>query len=157
MSTPSYAGFWIRFLAFIIDTLLIVALVVPILFIFFDPGELERTEFTFTPAYFFLDYVIPAVAFITFWIYKSSDPGKMVFGIKIIDEKTGGKPSNGQMIGRYFGYYVSGILLMLGFIWIAFDKRKQGWHDKLAGTLVVREVRESSSSEDNTEDSFQGQ
>ncbi|MEQ8952552.1 MAG: RDD family protein [Gammaproteobacteria bacterium] len=151
MSTPNYAGFWIRFVAFIIDSLLITAVIVPIILIFYEPEQLSKNEFAYSPSNFILNYVLPAVAFITFWIYKSSDPGKMVFGIKISDEKTGGKPSNGQMIGRYFGYYVSGILLALGFIWIAFDKRKQGWHDKLAGTLVVRE---SSTIEDNTEDSF---
>ena len=151
MSTPNYAGFWIRFVAFIIDSLLITAVIVPVILIFYEPQQLSDSEFAYSPANLFLNYVLPAVAFITFWIYKSSDPGKMVFGIKIFVEKTGGKPSNGQMIGRYFGYYVSGILLALGFIWIAFDKRKQGWHDKLAGTLVVRE---SGPIEDNTEDSF---
>ena len=51
----------------------------------------------------------------------------------------GAKPSTGQLIGRYFGYYVSTIPLFLGFVWVAFDPRKQGWHDKLAGTVVVRE------------------
>ena len=54
------------------------------------------------------------------------------------DAKTGGKPSTGQFIGRYLCYYLSSLLLGLGFIWVAFDSRKQGWHDKLAGTLVVR-------------------
>ncbi|MGZ8994756.1 MAG: RDD family protein, partial [Burkholderiaceae bacterium] len=44
----------------------------------------------------------------------------------------------GQSIGRYFGYYVSTIPLLIGLIWVAFDSRKQGWHDKLAGTVVVR-------------------
>ncbi len=42
------------------------------------------------------------------------------------------------MIGRYFGYYVSILPLMLGIIWVGIDKRKQGWHDKLAGTVVIR-------------------
>jgi uncharacterized RDD family membrane protein YckC len=148
-STPNYAGFWIRFLAFIINSLLISALVVPILFLFFEPEQLNRNELAGSPAYFFLNYILPAIAFITFWIYKSSEPGKMVFGLKIVDEKTGGQPSKGQMIGRYFGYYVSGLILALGFIWIAFDKRKQGWHDKLAGTLVIRDS-------DDQEDSSQG-
>jgi uncharacterized RDD family membrane protein YckC len=55
-----------------------------------------------------------------------------------VDEKTGGKPSTGQLIGRYLGYYVSILPLMLGIIWVGIDKRKQGFHDKLAGTLVVR-------------------
>jgi uncharacterized RDD family membrane protein YckC len=55
-----------------------------------------------------------------------------------VDAKTLGKPSNGQLIGRYLSYYLSSIVLLLGFIWVGFDPRKQGWHDKLAGTLVVR-------------------
>tara|TARA_R110002073_G_scaffold333107_1_gene520172 strand:+ start:470 stop:904 length:435 start_codon:yes stop_codon:yes gene_type:complete len=138
-STPNYAGFWIRFLAFVINSLLISALVIPVLLFFFEPEQLNRKELAGSPVYFLLNYVLPAVAFIAFWIFKSSEPGKMVFHLKIVDEKTGGKPSKGQMIGRYFGYYVSGLIFALGFIWIAFDKRKQGWHDKLAGTLVIHE------------------
>ena len=56
----------------------------------------------------------------------------------IVDAKTFGRPSNRQLIGRYLGYYVSILPLGFGFLWIAFDKRKQAWHDKLAGTVVVR-------------------
>ena len=59
-------------------------------------------------------------------------------GARIVDAKTGDKPSTGQLIGRYFAYYVSVIPLFLGMVWVAFDPRKQGWHDKLAGTVVVR-------------------
>jgi uncharacterized RDD family membrane protein YckC len=45
-------------------------------------------------------------------------------------------------VGRYFAYFVSTIPFCLGFLWVAFDKRKQGWHDKLAHTVVVRAARE---------------
>jgi len=45
------------------------------------------------------------------------------------------------LIGRYFGYFLASIPLGLGLLWVAFDKRKQGWHDKLAGTVVIRETR----------------
>jgi len=45
------------------------------------------------------------------------------------------------MIGRYFAYFISTIPLCLGFLWITFDRKKQGWHDKLAGTVVVRTLR----------------
>jgi len=62
----------------------------------------------------------------------------MAISAKIVDAQTGEKASTGQLVGRYFGYYISGIPLGLGIIWVAFDKRKQGWHDKLAGTVVVR-------------------
>jgi uncharacterized RDD family membrane protein YckC len=49
-----------------------------------------------------------------------------------------GPLSWGQCIGRYFAYFLSFLGLCLGFMWVGWDERKQGWHDKLAGTLVVR-------------------
>lgn len=55
----------------------------------------------------------------------------------ITDARTGGRPSRRQLVGRYLAYYVSMIPLFLGFFWIGWDKRKQGFHDKLAGTVVV--------------------
>lgn len=66
------------------------------------------------------------------------DAGKMLLGIKIID-KNGGKPSTLRFIGRYFAYIPSALIFCLGFLWVAFDKKKRGWHDMLAGTLVVKE------------------
>ncbi len=63
----------------------------------------------------------------------------MLFNARVVDAKSFGKPSTGQLIGRYLGYYLSILGLGLGFFWIMWDKRKQGWHDKLAGTLVIRE------------------
>ena len=85
-----------------------------------------------------VQYLVPAIAVVLFWVYKSATPGKMVFGLRIVDAETGEKPTTGQFIGRYLGYLVSTIPLMLGILWVAFDKRKQGWHDKLAGTVVIR-------------------
>ncbi len=87
---------------------------------------------------FFRSYVLPAIAVIVFWIYKSATPGKMAISAKIVDAETGENPSTAQCIGRYFAYFVSIFPLCLGIFWVAFDKKKQGWHDKLAGTVVVR-------------------
>ena len=54
---------------------------------------------------------------------------------------TTGKPASPvQLIGRYFAYIVSMLPLCFGFFWVAFDKRKQGWHDKLAGTVVIKKI-----------------
>lgn len=75
---------------------------------------------------------------IAFWLYKLATPGKMAIGATIVDARTGRRPSAGQLVIRYFGYIVSTLPLGLGLIWVAFDSRKQGWHDKLAGTVVVR-------------------
>lgn len=133
-----YAGFWIRVVASIIDSVLILLVTIPLLLWIYGMAYLESTALIAGAWDFLISWVMPAVAVIIFWIYRSATPGKMIVRAKIIDAKTGGKPSTGQLIGRYFGYYVSMIPLFLGFIWVAFDKRKQGWHDKLAGTVVVR-------------------
>lgn len=61
----------------------------------------------------------------------------MLCNLTIIDAKSGKKPSTGQLIRRYLGYYVSMIPLLMGFIWVGIDKKKQGWHDKLASTFVI--------------------
>ncbi len=61
----------------------------------------------------------------------------MLISAKIVDARTYGPPSAGQLVGRYFAYIPAMLFLMLGIIWVAFDKRKQGWHDKLAGTVVI--------------------
>jgi uncharacterized RDD family membrane protein YckC len=68
----------------------------------------------------------------------------MAISATIVDANTGKRPTTGQFIGRYLAYYVSMIPLFLGFFWIGIDARKQGWHDKLAGTVVVRPRRGAS-------------
>ena len=83
---------------------------------------------------------MPAIAIILFWIYRAATPGKMAISAKIVDVQTGGQPSTGQLVGRYFAYFISALPLGLGIFWVAFDKKKQGWHDKLAGTVVVRKI-----------------
>ena len=81
---------------------------------------------------------MPAVAVIAFWLYKQATPGKMLVHARVVDAKTGNTLSTSQSVIRYLGYFVSAIPLCLGLIWVAFDPRKQGWHDKLAGTVVIR-------------------
>ena len=64
----------------------------------------------------------------------------MALRLRVVDAKTGQALTTPQAIGRYLGYYVSAFALMLGFIWVGIDKRKQGFHDKLAGTVVIRDT-----------------
>lgn len=75
---------------------------------------------------------------VTFWIKKQATPGKMFLAMKIVDAKTLKKPTTTQFIIRIFGYIISSLPLFLGIIWIAFDPKKQAWHDKIAGTLVIK-------------------
>ncbi|MBS4017779.1 MAG: RDD family protein [Dechloromonas sp.] len=138
MNEQEYAGFWIRTGAAIIDTVLMLIIILPILTAIYGTEYWESESFFlgFWDAMF--NYVIPAIAVIIFWVYKSATPGKMATRLTIVDAKTGGKPSTGQFIGRYLAYYVSIIPLFLGIIWVGIDRKKQGWHDKIAGTVVIR-------------------
>jgi uncharacterized RDD family membrane protein YckC len=79
--------------------------------------------------------------FLYYWYFwtqmDGQTPGKMVMHIKIV--KTNGVPlTSGDVVLRYLGYWISGICLGMGYLWAIFDERNQGWHDKIAGTYVVR-------------------
>lgn len=135
-----YAGFWIRTGAAIIDTILIMLIVVPLLIAVYGWAYFgsSQTSLIAGPADFLISWVLPAVAVIAFWIVKQATPGKMAVSTRIVDAASGEAASAGQLVGRYLAYYVSLLPLGLGILWVAFDKKKQGWHDKLAGTVVVR-------------------
>jgi len=134
-----YAGFWIRLLAFFIDTLILVTIILAIVIAVYGRQYVQLASAGQTLLFdIIVQGVLPAVAAILFWRYRGATPGKMLVSARIVDAATLGAPSTGKLIGRYFAYILSSIF-MLGFIWIAFDKRKQGWHDKLAGTVVILE------------------
>ena len=141
---PQYVGFWARFLAMIIDSLLLGVVLVIIISAFFGQQYLQEVMAGDPAAtrsvglYYAIQLLLPAAVIIAFWIYRSATPGKMVISAEIVDAKTFDKPSAGQLIVRYVGYYISSLVLCLGFLWIAFDARKQGWHDKIAGTVVIK-------------------
>ena len=145
-----YAGFWSRVVAWLIDGFLLTAVLWLMLIVFYAQPYQQDIEWvqgpmgvflsvTISPSMdFFISYIFPAMVIILFWIIKQTTPGKMVFSAKIVDAKTGHPPSVGQCIGRYLSYLLSAIPFFAGMVWVAFDGRKQGWHDKLAGTVVVR-------------------
>lgn len=139
-TSVQYVGFWVRVAASLIDTVLILVVIVPVALLvvgkdYFDP---LRGVWSLK---ILLEWIFPAVAVVVFWIYRSATPGKMVFSAVIVDAATLGKPSAGQLVGRYLGYFVSTLPFGLGLFWVGWDKRKQGWHDKLAGTVVIRAPR----------------
>lgn len=132
-----YVGFWARVAAAIVDNILILLVTIPLLYAMYGQSyfSLEGSEGGLFDI--LVSYVLPIVANISFWIYKQATPGKMLFSAKIVDAKTGGKPTTVQWIIRYIGYIPSTLILLLGLMWIGWDKRKQGWHDKMAGTIVI--------------------
>ena len=135
-----YTGFWLRVWASIIDSVLLIVALIPFAWLIAGDRLAQGVTIDGLPG-FLLSYVLPAVIIIWFWSSKQATPGKMLIGARIVDAQTGGDPGMKQHVIRYLGYFLSTLLFGLGFLWIAFDPRKQGWHDKLAGTVVVRKRR----------------
>jgi uncharacterized RDD family membrane protein YckC len=133
-----YAGFWLRVGAALIDTILISIVIWPVLTAVYGMDYWSGARLIQGPVDFLVSWILPAVAVVLFWLARQATPGKMAVGARIVDAKTGGKPSARQLLIRYLGYYVAMLPLFIGILWVAFDPKKQGWHDKMAGTVVVR-------------------
>lgn len=136
-----YAGFWIRFLAFIIDTV-ILAVIARLLFgpqasqFAIHAGEGGKIGFNFNVMFAGPHMIIPIAYYLGFWVWKSATPGKLALGLKIIQQN--GKDISWQKaILRYIGYILSVLPLCLGFLWIGFSKKKIGFHDMIAKTYVI--------------------
>ncbi|MBI5414412.1 RDD family protein [Candidatus Peregrinibacteria bacterium] len=131
-----YAGFWIRFLALLIDGI-IIAIVSRILF----GSQVSATpetgvNFQMSGQLNGWQNLVHLIYFIGFWIALSATPGKMACGLKIISQD-GSKLRPAQAVGRYFAMILSGIILFIGFLMAGFDDRKRALHDRLAKTYVV--------------------
>ena len=135
-----YTGFWIRTGAALIDAVLIMAVTYPILYAIYgaDYFDDQKKGFTAGPLDFLITWVAPAVAAIAFWRAKQGTPGKLALSLRVVDVQSGETLTLGQSVGRYFAYFVSMLPLGLGLFWVGIDARKQGWHDKLARTVVIR-------------------
>lgn len=84
-----------------------------------------------------LALILVVTYWLFFWTRWGQTPGKMVMGIKVVS--TDGSPIGlAKAVARLFGYWLSGLALGLGHLWIIWDANKQGWQDKIAGTYVVK-------------------
>jgi uncharacterized RDD family membrane protein YckC len=140
MQNQEYAGFWIRVAAALIDTVVFVLVFsIPLTLIY---GSDYWTSDEMVSGFWdiLLTYIAPIIITVWFWVKYLGTPGKMALRLRVVDANTGKAISSPKAVGRYLGYYVSAIPLLLGFIWVGIDKKKQGFHDKLAGTVVVRDL-----------------
>lgn len=138
MNEIDYAGFWIRFRAALIDAFLILVVVVPVFTLVYGVGYWTGEGGARGGWDVILQYLFAATVVIMFWQSESATLGKIASHLKIVDARTGLKPSRGQFVLRYIGYYLSALPLFLGFLWVLIDPRRQAWHDKLSRTVVVR-------------------
>lgn len=156
MTFYKYAGFWRRLIAYMIDGFIISIIFVVLGFIagiaFFsgmissgsdvwmtqinDPAKM----LSFTLSIWLFSTLINIAYFTYFHGSTGRTPGKMLLGLQVLS--VDGNPiSFGIAFLRSVGYLISSAIFCLGYIWIGFDSKKQGWHDKIAGTIVI--VREN--------------
>ncbi len=134
-----YAGFVTRLVAFVID----IAIVIIVVAIISATSGLVNQFLNLRSAGLWILRAITAATSIVFtvsyyivlWTLVGMTPGKRIMGLIIVGED-GGRVTIGKAIRRYVGYYLSSILL-LGYLWVLIDPRRQALHDKLAGTLVI--------------------
>lgn len=133
----THAGFWVRAVANTLDTIILSVSMFLLTFgwtVFINPGE----EFTAADGVFTVAmYILYFTYSIAFWVIKGATPGKMALGLRVQHAESGENLTVGESVIRVIGYLVSAIIFYLGFIWAAFDPRKQGWHDKMATSVVV--------------------
>lgn len=135
-----YAGFWMRFAASIIDSILIgLAVGVPLTIVgdFMGIAAWDSADVSIVDV---VSQVICFVVYVYCWVTYAGTPGKRLLKLKVLDADTGEHLSGGRAALRYVGYFVSAIAVFLGFLWVVFDKRKQAWHDKMANSVVVKEI-----------------
>ena len=148
----TYAGFWKRFIAYIIDSIIVtiasLIIIVPLAIVFGlgalsqeDMGEEAAAGFilAFIGAYL----VVGIFIWIGQWLYfafmestKGATLGKMALGI-VVTDMNGNTISFGKATGRYFGKILSSIIFCIGYIMAGFTQQKQALHDILSGCLVV--------------------
>lgn len=141
MNQTRHAGFWIRTGATIIDIIVFgLIITLPLTYIYGSDYWLNPDP-PLVHGFWdvFLGYILPIAITIWFWLKYRATPGKLLTGLEVVDARTGSTMTMGQAFGRYFAYILAVLPFGLGVIWVAFDKNKQGWHDKLAKTLVLHE------------------
>jgi uncharacterized RDD family membrane protein YckC len=144
--TPTgYGGFWIRVVAYIIDGIIlnigfgIIGLIMGISLIPADPARMDPAEVMAQLGPF------QVVALVGSWLYfallessaRGATVGKMAMGLRVVDEQ-GQRISFLRATGRFFAKFISGVILCIGYLMVAFTERKRALHDIMAGTLVVK-------------------
>ncbi len=139
-----YGGFWIRTLAFIVDKVILFfcSLLLFVISIFIVKAGLRSvladiSNHSFLIAYYSMTIVINMLYFTYFHGTIGQTPGKKLCGLLVI-RKTGEPMTIRRAFIRWLGYFLSSIIFYAGYLWVAFDSHKQGWHDKIAGTNVIK-------------------
>lgn len=138
-----YGGFWVPFVAYMIDGLIVgfasvavQAILLPTMRV--NPSLAAGAGALALVGVAYIVGMAMAATYEGLFVYKlGATPGKMILGLKVV-RPDGGPVSLGRAIGRYFAKILSGIILLIGFIMAGFDREKRGLHDILVDTRVIK-------------------
>jgi uncharacterized RDD family membrane protein YckC len=130
----AYGGFWIRVVAYIIDGIILSVAGGIIDAIF----RVNPTASGASGGAGLVSLLISLAYFAGLWTYMGATLGQRIFKLRVVDANTGQPIGLGKAVVRWLGLLVSFVVCFVGVIWVAFDARKQGWMDKIAGTLVLQ-------------------
>jgi uncharacterized RDD family membrane protein YckC len=143
-----FAGFWVRFLAYFIDRIILMVgsliLVLPAILVFGLPA-VGRARMLGHIAGASTVFLLLPLGLLLNWLYEAgflsslrqATPGKMALSL-VVTDLAGGRISFGRATGRFFGRYLSSMTLLIGYLIQPFTERRQALHDLVAGTLVLR-------------------
>jgi uncharacterized RDD family membrane protein YckC len=138
-ATFTYAGFWIRFVAVLLDGIILFVAGVVVQLLFAPMTRSGRMDLMFMALGF--EYLIGMAIGATYeglFVNRfGATPGKMALDLKVV-RPDGGPISLGRAVGRYFAKYVSAIILMIGYIMAGFDSQKRALHDMICDTRVIK-------------------
>ena len=153
-ASTAYGGFWIRLVARIVDGIILGVPLAVLFFIFVlvGGGIVSTTNSTDQNAQAAVGFgiigvwlLIALVAtigsvlyYVYFWGTSGSTLGMRLFRLRVVDANTGGPIGMGRAFIRYLITIVNSMACYIGWIWVAFDARKQGWHDKVANSVVIQ-------------------
>ena len=138
-----------RFLAYLIDVIIVTifimlaAIVASAVFASGLSGTPQNPSVTPAAAGGFglimlIVFVVATAYFPWFWMRGGATPGMKRFNLRVVNDKDGGRVTGGQAVLRFIGLWVSSLVFYLGYIWALIDSRRRGWHDLIAGTVVIK-------------------
>lgn len=155
VGSVSYAGWWQRVGALVIDGLVAIPFVIPgVIVLVAGPTEVNFRENGIDGTGFYeeptggtiglavLLYLVGIIGYLIFYCRRVSRTGSSIgmsaTGYRIIDARTGGNISMGRSIGRFFARYLSGLPCYLGYLWPLWDSENRTFHDMIVQTRAVR-------------------
>lgn len=134
-----YAGHGARFAAWVVDIFLTTLVTAALMAVVFasTSGRVDEGALNLYGA--MGASFASTLYFPFFWVVAGWTPGMRAFGLRVVRERDGGRVGLIPALVRLIGYSVDVLGLFVGFAWILIDRRRRGWHDILAGTVVIRE------------------